>query len=137
MAAASSNACSSASRVPTLESLALAAVAENVHQLEPETLKMLPFGGGERVIRLLVKSGRLRPETLRPLLSDWSSCDALSEQLGEPLVAAAPGCRGLAALAAQRLSFQSRCSSAASAAQMEPAHAPYHEARLGTSYAGS
>ena len=99
----------SSSAVPTLQSLALQAVANAVNTYEPEAIHALPYGGAMQLISSLAKDGRLRPETLRPLLlSDWSSAAALSSQLGESLAVSAPGCRGLSALAAQRLHFQAR-----------------------------
>ena len=64
-------------------------------------------------------ANRLRPETLQPLLSDWSLHETLHHSLGfssrqthghdsAQLLASASGCRGLSALMAQRLSFQHR-----------------------------
>ena len=94
--------------VPSLQALALQAVATAVHDYEPDSIYALPYGGGLAIIKNLIETGRLRPETLRPLLlSDWSSSAQLSETLGNSLVSAAPGCRGLEALAAQRLAFNS------------------------------
>ena len=94
--------------VPTLESLCLDAVAANLQRYEPSAL-YLPCGGGLCVIDRLARNGRLRPETLGPLLtSDWASVAELEDTLGTSLVAAAPGCRGLSQLAAQRLHFRSR-----------------------------
>jgi hypothetical protein len=93
--------------IPSLQALALRAVASAVHASEPSCLGMLPFGGAAEIVEHLAKQGRLRPETLRPLLlSDWSSAEALSSKIGNTLVSAAPGCRGLGALAAQRLQFE-------------------------------
>ena len=91
--------------VPTLESLALRALAQLVHAHEPEALT-LPYGGGSVLMKHLARQGRLRPETLRPLLADWSSTAELETNLGSTLAASASGCRGLSALAAQRLNFQ-------------------------------
>ena len=93
--------------VPTLEQLALNALAVAVHQEEPLAVE-LPFGGGAAIIQRLAASGRLRPETLQPLLTDWSSSETLGRERGDRLVGAAGNCRGLSALAAQRLSFQHR-----------------------------
>jgi len=91
---------------PSLESLCLDAVASNLHNYEPTALE-LPLGGGSRIIERLARTNRLRPETLQPLLnSDWASESELQETLGVSLVAAAPGCRGLSALAAHRISFR-------------------------------
>jgi hypothetical protein len=92
--------------VPSLQTLAIRALAASIHAEEPESLGLMPYGGGEELIRQLTRDGRLRVETLQPLLKDWSSAAALCETLGETLVNAAPGCRGLAALAAQRLRFE-------------------------------
>ena len=107
--------------VPTLESLAVAAVARSIHADEPLLLSGLPYNGGAAVIQQLVQQGRLRPETLGPvLLSDWSSIDALAPSLGESLVVLAPGSRGLAALAAQRLRFQASASCRERGGEMLP-----------------
>ena len=85
--------------IPSLQNLALNAVADAVNAHEPEIISTLPFGGARDLITRLAATGRLRPETLRPLLlSDSTSADALSSQLGESLVCAAPGCRGLSQL---------------------------------------
>ena len=166
--------------VPSLESLALKALAHAVHEHEPTQLSVLPYGGGAALLRQLVASedfgartrtvgchrrllpslalfprcmsmsmskratcthiftrmmavpaclpacrlpsfaaNRLRPETLQPLLSDWSLHETLHHSLGfstaqapghdsARLLASASGCRGLSALMAQRLSFQHR-----------------------------
>ena len=94
--------------VPSLESLALKALADALHTHEPDELHCLPFGGGAELMRHLVEAGRLRPETLRPLLADWSSQDKLKDALGSRLGGAAGACRGLGALAVQRLNFQHR-----------------------------
>ena len=102
--------------VPTLQSLALNAVADAINHYEPECLLSLPLGGAKEIVTQLAKSGRLRPETLRPLLlSDWSSAEELATKLGGALVSAAPVCRGLGALAAQRLRFEERQRAAAAA----------------------
>jgi len=93
------------SAVPTLESLCVKALALHVHSNEPHELALLPYGGGKAVIDVLIQSGRLRPESLCPLLRDWSTADAAACSIGGTLVGAAPGCRGLAGLAAQRLRF--------------------------------
>ena len=96
-----------ASEVSRLEDLCLDVVAANVHLYEPASLT-LPLGGGVHIVDRLLRSGpcRLRSETLGPLLnSDWSSSSEFHESLGSSLANAAPGCRGLAALAAQRLAF--------------------------------
>ena len=93
--------------VPTLEALATRALAENIHRMEPLALQQLPYGGGTKIIRQLLRSGHLRPETLQPLLADWSSAPDLEDEIGGHLLAgAASGCRGLSALAVQRLRFQ-------------------------------
>ena len=89
---------------PSLESLCYDVVAANVSIYEPNTLT-LPFGGGISLLDRLRRSGRLRPETLTPILNDWSSAEALESTLGAQLTAAATGCRGLSALAVQRLRF--------------------------------
>ena len=103
---------------PTLESLCLDAVAENVNTYEPAALS-LPCGGGARIIDRLASTNRLRPETLGPLLqADWASADELRESLGSKLVVSAPGCRGLSALAAQRLKFAACTSSVPATASM-------------------
>ena len=95
--------------IPTLQTLALQAVASAVHSYEPEEHLPLPYGGAVEIIKTLVRTGRLRPETLRPLLlSDGSSAEALSNTLGSELASSAPHCRGLGALAAQRLQFAER-----------------------------
>ena len=91
--------------VPTLGSLALDVVAVNVHQYEPHVLT-LPYGGGVRLCDRLISSSRLRPETLQPLLTDWSCAGELESRLGAQLTAAASACRGLSALAVQRLQGQ-------------------------------
>ncbi len=94
--------------MPSLESLCLNAVAAAVHEFEPEQLFQLPYGGSERIIDRLVLTGRLRPETLVPLLRaadlDTEGVE-LRRRIGGGLAgAAATGSRGLAALAASRLS---------------------------------
>jgi len=94
--------------VPTLQSLCLQAVAGAVHTHEPREAFALPFGGSEEIVKALVRAGRLRPETLRPLLLSDSNEEALSGVLGSELASAAPHCRGLGALAAQRLQFEER-----------------------------
>ena len=91
--------------VPTLESICLKAIAQMVHAHEPEALT-LPYGGGSVLMKHLARQGRLRPETLRPLLADWSSTAEIESNIGSTLAASASGCRGLSALAAQRLNFQ-------------------------------
>jgi hypothetical protein len=91
----------------SLESLCLDAVADNLHLYEPYALH-LPCGGGLHIIDRLGQRGRLRPETLAPLLaSDWTSADELQERLGSALATgAASGSRGLSMLATQRLRFR-------------------------------
>ena len=103
-----------AADVPSLQVLALHAVAGSVHAYEPEFIGALPYGGALDVVTELAKAGRLRPETLRPLLlHDSASVSPLSSTLGDALVTAAPGCRGLGALAAQRFHFEARRQQAA------------------------
>ena len=95
--------------VPSLQVLALHAVAGSVHAYEPEYIGALPYGGALDLVTELAKAGRLRPETLRPLLLfDSASVSPLASTLGDALVTAAPGCRGLGALAAQRIHFEAR-----------------------------
>ena len=97
--------------VPSLQSLALNAIAGLIHCHEPTELPIgvLPFGGGAEIIKRLVATRRLRPETLQPLLQDWTLAPELRNALGESLsdcLSAAPNCRGLSQLAVQRLNFQ-------------------------------
>ena len=103
----------------SLESLCLDAVADNLHLYESYALH-LPCGGGLHIIDRLGQRGRLRPETLAPLLaSDWTSADELQERLGSALVTgAASGSRGLSMLAAQRLRFQLSAEKRKAAAQL-------------------
>jgi hypothetical protein len=88
--------------VPSLESLCLDTIAECIHTYEPEALH-LPYGGGMRLVDRLARTQRLRPETLGPLLTEWSCSEELEGRFGSALVQAAPGCRGLSALMAHRL----------------------------------
>ena len=94
-------------QVPSLQSLALSAIAGAVHHYEPELMPSMPYEDfSAEVIKQLLASGRLRPETLNPLLADSSSASSLSDTLGDTLLNAAPTCRGLSQLAVQRLKMQ-------------------------------
>ena len=90
-----------------LESLCMDVVAANVHIYEPAALT-LPYGGGLSLLERLTRSDRLRPETLAPVFNDWSSSEELKAKLGSTLTATASGCRGLGALAAQRLRYAAK-----------------------------
>jgi hypothetical protein len=98
--------------VPTLEALCLDAVAANVHHYEPSSLAgVLPYGGGCSVLERLACTRRLRPETLNPLLAETgvgSVQEAIQPVLGRELAGAAAGCRGLSALAVQRIQYAAR-----------------------------
>lgn len=111
--------------VPTLESLCVKALASHVHSSEPHELATLPYGGGKAVIDALIQSRRLRPESLCPLLRDWSTADAAADCIGGTLVCAAPGCRGLAGLAAQRLRFAKQRQDERRAQRDPQQHLPY------------
>ena len=50
--------------VPSLQALALQAVATAVHDYEPDSIYALPYGGGLAIIKNLIETGRPRPETL-------------------------------------------------------------------------
>ena len=90
--------------VPSLESLCLDAVASAVHLYEPASLAgSLPYGGGGSIVERLIHDNRLRPETLNPLLADWSSAEVIEQTVGSSVAVLAPGCRGLSQLAAARL----------------------------------
>ena len=92
--------------VPSLESLCLDVVANFVHLYEPASLAgALPYGGGGSIVERLIHSNRLRPETLNPLLADWSAAESVEHTIGNRVAVLAPGCRGLSQLAAQRLRF--------------------------------
>ena len=91
--------------VPTLERLALRVVAQHIEDYEDI---VLPCGVTGAALTDLAKAGRLREDTIGPLLRSWSSADELEDELGPRLAAAAGQSRGLAALAAQRLAFSRR-----------------------------
>ena len=58
--------------VPTLESLARDVVAQHIEVYNAAELSYyLPFGGTRAVLARLASSGRLREETIKPLLCGW------------------------------------------------------------------
>mmetsp|Transcript_46139 Transcript_46139/g.107525 ORF Transcript_46139/g.107525 Transcript_46139/m.107525 type:complete len:120 (-) Transcript_46139:197-556(-) len=87
-------------QVPSLERLALKVVSDHVEWYADITL---PYGGTAKVLLQLAESGRLHADTLAPLLQGWSTAGDVHDALGTPLSAAALGCRGAQALAAQFL----------------------------------
>ena len=92
--------------LPTLEDLCLDVLAAHIESVDVHVLAhvTLPYGGGARLVDKLLSSGRLRADMLASLLRT-PGVESLSSQLGGPLASAAPGCRGLAALATARLAF--------------------------------
>lgn len=91
---------SAGQRIPSLQELAACVVAARIEEYECPTL---PFGCGWEMVRRLAVSGRLRAETLSPLLRSFSVVDDLETELGQPLTHLALNCRGGSALAAQVL----------------------------------
>jgi hypothetical protein len=63
----------------------------------------LPYGCGPDMICRLATTGRLRAETLAPLLRSFSVADDLEVELGQSLAHLALACHGGRALAAQVL----------------------------------
>jgi hypothetical protein len=98
------------SSVPSLQSLALSVVAAHV-EYESSLDYCLPIGGSLELLDTMHRQGRLRGDTLRPLLH--ASPDELAPVLGSRLALAAAGCPALRDVAVQRLSCPPRnCSSA-------------------------
>lgn len=85
---------------PTLQILAASVVAGRIESYE---CPALPYGCGPDMIRRLAATGRLRAETLAPLLRSFSVADDLEAELGQSLTHLALGCHGGRALAAQVL----------------------------------
>lgn len=99
-----------ASSVPSLQSLALSVVAAHV-EYESSLDYCLPIGGSVELLQTMHRQGRLRGDTLRPLLH--ASPEELAPVLGSRLALAATGCPALRDVAVQRLSCTPRdCSSA-------------------------
>ncbi len=99
-----------ASSVPSLQSLALSVVAAHV-EYESSLDYCLPIGGSVELLQTMHRQGRLRGDTLRPLLH--ASPEELAPVLGSRLALAAAGCPALRDVAVQRLSCTPRdCSSA-------------------------
>ena len=99
------------SSVPSLQSLALSVVAAHV-EYESSLDYCLPIGGSLELLETMHRQGRLRGDTLRPLLH--ASPDELAPVLGSRLALAAAGCPALRDVAVQRLSCPPRnCSSGA------------------------
>ena len=110
------------SSVPSLQALALVVVAAHVRahlhlvkdrahlhsectaQVEYESSLdyCLPIGGSVELLETMRRQGRLRGDTLRPLLH--ASPDELAPVLGSRLALAAAGCPALRDVAVQRLS---------------------------------
>jgi hypothetical protein len=93
------------SSVPSLQSLALSVVAAHV-EYESSLDYCLPIGGSLELLDTMRRQGRLRGDTLRPLLH--ASPDELAPVLGSRLALAAAGCPALRAVAAQRMSCPPR-----------------------------
>ena len=86
--------------VPTLQTLALRVVAAHVES-ESCLEYSLPYGGSVDLLESMKSQGRLRGDTLGPLLR--ASPDELSPVLGSRLTLAAAGCPALRDVCAQRL----------------------------------
>lgn len=99
-----------ASSVPSLQSLALSVVAAHV-EYESSLDYCLPIGGSLELLETMHRQGRLRGDTLRPLLH--ASPDELAPVLGSRLALAAAGCPALRDVAVQRLSCPPRNGSSA------------------------
>ena len=89
--------------VPTLQTLALRVVAAHVES-ESCLEYSLPYGGSVELLESMKTQGRLRGDTLGPLLR--ASPDELSPVLGSRLTLAAAGCPALRDVCAQRLRCQ-------------------------------
>ena len=93
----------SAGTVPSLQSLAIGVVAAHVDH-ESALEFCLPVGGSVDLLQNLQQQGRLRGDTLSPLLR--ASPDELAPILGSRLAMAASGCPALRDVAVQRLRHQ-------------------------------
>lgn len=89
--------------VPSLQTLALRVVAAHVES-ESCLEYSLPFGGSVALLESMRSQGRLRGDTLGPLLR--ASPDELSPVLGSRLTHAAAGCPALRDVCAQRLRYR-------------------------------
>lgn len=89
--------------VPSLQTLALRVVAAHV-DAESSLEFSLPYGGSVELLESMKSQGRLRGDTLGPLLR--ASPDELSPVLGSRLTLAAAGCPALRDVCAQRLRCQ-------------------------------